>query len=106
MKLADLRKLSVRKNLRIRFPLPNGMECVVTEHGVAQVPGLKGVPDFNLEQELASITEFVLEPADEDKKRDRPRRTGFAYGFGRKYGQRARRRGLGASDSRRKLRPA
>jgi hypothetical protein len=69
MNLADLRKLSVRKNLRIRFPLPNGLECVVTEHGVAEVPGLKGVPDFNLEQELASITQFVLEPADPDKKR-------------------------------------
>jgi hypothetical protein len=68
MNLADLRKLSVRKNLRIRFPLSNGMECVVTEHGVARVPGLKGVPDFNLEQELASITQFVLEPANEDKK--------------------------------------
>lgn len=69
MNLADLRKLSVRKNLRIRFLLPNGMECVVTEHGVAEVPGLKGVPDFNLEQELASITQFILEPAAADKKR-------------------------------------
>ena len=77
MNLADLRKLSVRKNLRIRFPLSNGLECVVTEHGVAEVPGLKGVPDFNLEQELASITQFVLEPADADKKRPRsPRAIG------------------------------
>ena len=75
MNLADLRKLSVRKNLRIRFPLTNGMECVVTEHGVAEVPGLKGVPDFNLEQELASITQFVLEPADADKKRPASPRT-------------------------------
>jgi hypothetical protein len=74
MNLADLRKLSIRKNLRIRFPLPNGLECVVTEHGVAEVPGLKGVPDFNLEQELASITQFVLEPADADKKRPTPPR--------------------------------
>ena len=69
MNLADLRKLSVRKNLRIRFSLPNGLECVVTEHGIAQVPGLKGVPDFNLEQELGSITQFILEPADENNKR-------------------------------------
>src|SRR5215469_5713339 len=63
MKLADLRKLSIRQNLKIRFQLPNGMECVITEHGIAQVPALRRVPDFNLEQELASIGEFVLEPA-------------------------------------------
>ena len=62
MKLADLRKLSIRQNLKIRFQLANGMECVITEHGVAQVPALRRVPDFNLEQELASISEFVLEP--------------------------------------------
>ncbi len=71
MKLADLRKLSVRQNLKIRFQLPNGLECVITEHGIAQVPALRRTPDFNLEQELASIGEFVLEPAAEpasDKK--------------------------------------
>jgi hypothetical protein len=62
MKLADLRKLSIRKQLRIRFRLQNGMECVVTEHGIAQVPELKGIPDFNLEQELVSAGSFLLEP--------------------------------------------
>ena len=68
MTLADLRKLSIRKNLKIRFHLPNGMECIVTENGVAQVPGLHRAPDFNLEQELASVSEFVLEPARLDPK--------------------------------------
>jgi hypothetical protein len=63
MKLADLRKLSVRQNLKIRFQLPNGLECVITEQGVARIPALSRAPDFNLEQELASIGEFVLEPA-------------------------------------------
>ena len=63
MKLADLRKLSIRRQIRIRFPIRNGMECVITEHGIAQVPGLRAVPDFNLEQELASASAFVLEPA-------------------------------------------
>ena len=62
MKLADLRKLSIRRQIRIRFPLRNGMECVVNEHGIAQVPGLRSVPDFNLEQELVSAASFVLEP--------------------------------------------
>jgi len=63
MKLADLRKLSIKKQLRIRFRLQNGMECVITEHGIAQVPELKGIPDFNLEQELVSAGQFLLEPA-------------------------------------------
>ena len=69
MKLADLRKLSIRKNLKIRFQLPNGMECVITEHGVAQIPALRRAPDFNLEQELGAISDFVLEPvAGRDQK--------------------------------------
>ncbi len=68
MKLADLRRLSIRKQLKIRFQLSNGMECVITEHGIAQVPALRRVPDFNLEQELAGVSRFVLEPALLDSK--------------------------------------
>ena len=68
MTLADLRKLSIKKQLKIRFPLKNGMECVVTEHGIAQIPALKGLPDFNLEQELESASQFLLEPVLVDKK--------------------------------------
>jgi hypothetical protein len=63
MKLAELRKLSIRKQLKIHFRLRNGMECIVSEHGIAQVPALKGIPDFNLEEELAAAGEFLLEPA-------------------------------------------
>ncbi len=63
MKLADLRRLSIREQIRIHFRLRNGLECVVTEHGIAQVPGIKGVPSFNLEDELAWAGEFLLEPA-------------------------------------------
>jgi len=62
MTLADLRKFSIRKQFRVRFPLQNGMECVINEYGVAQVPALHSVPDFNLEQELVSARHFVLEP--------------------------------------------
>jgi hypothetical protein len=62
MKLVDLRKLAIRRQTRIRFGLRNGLECVITEHGVAQVEGLKGVPDFNLEEELASAASFILDP--------------------------------------------
>jgi hypothetical protein len=62
MTLADLRKFSIRQQFRVRFPLPNGMECVMDEHGVARVAALQSVPDFNLEQELASARQFLLEP--------------------------------------------
>jgi hypothetical protein len=66
--LADLRKLSIRRQYRIHFVLANGMECVVTEHGIARLPAMKGVPDFNLEKEFASVSEFLLEPAAASKK--------------------------------------
>jgi hypothetical protein len=72
MKLAELRKLSIQKQSKIHFRLRNGMECIVSEHGIAQVPALKGVPDFNLEEELAAASEFLLEPASvPDKKSDK-----------------------------------
>ncbi|MGC9951476.1 MAG: hypothetical protein ABSF64_34405 [Bryobacteraceae bacterium] len=68
MKLSDLRKVTVKKHLRIRFPLSNGMECVVNEHGIAQVPALRAVPAFNLEDELVRVQAFVVEPADAGEK--------------------------------------
>jgi hypothetical protein len=72
MKLAELRKLSIRKQFKIHFRLRNGLECVVSEDGIARVPALKGIPDFNLEEELAAAGEFLLEPvAIPDKKADR-----------------------------------
>jgi len=61
LSLVDLRRLAIRKQSKIRFTLKNGLECVICEDGIARVPALKGVPDFNLETELASATEFVVE---------------------------------------------
>ncbi len=76
MKLADLRKLSIKQKTRIRFALDGGLECVITEHGIAQVPGLRGAPDFNLESELAEAREFRFEPAGEpDRKHPAPTRS-------------------------------
>lgn len=72
MTLADLRKLSIRRQYRIRFVLANGMECTITEHGIARLPAIKGVPDFNLENELASVGEFLLEPAAPAGKKGAP----------------------------------
>jgi hypothetical protein len=63
VRLADLRRLAVRKQLSISFRLRNGLECVVNRDGVAQVPGLNTVPDFNLEDELAAAGDFRIEPA-------------------------------------------
>ncbi len=77
MKLADLRKVTVKKHLRIRFPLSNGMECVVNEHGIAQVPALRAVPSFNLEEELVGAQAFVVEDVDageKDKNRAKERK--------------------------------
>ena len=68
MTLVDLRKLAIRRQTRIRFALRNGMECVITEQGVAQVPLLKGPPDFNLEEELVKVSQFVLDPVIAVKK--------------------------------------
>jgi hypothetical protein len=62
MKLLDLRKAAIRERAKIHFRLRNGMECVVTEHGVAEIPGLRAKPEFNLEEELAAAGEFLLEP--------------------------------------------
>ena len=68
MKLGDLRKFAIRQQTRIRFPLANGLECVVNEYGVAQVPALKSIPDFNLEQELAAAQSFQLDALSADPK--------------------------------------
>ena len=70
MKLADLRRFSIRKQFKIRFHLQNGLECVITDRGIAEVPALKGPPDFNLEEELASASEFLLESSAAPDKKD------------------------------------
>ena len=74
MTLADLRKLTVKKSLRVRFLLPNGMECTVDEHGLVQIPALTKVPDFNLERQLPSVGEFLLEYRAEVDKKGMPKR--------------------------------
>ena len=72
MKLADLRRITIKTGSRIRFALSNGMECVLNEHGIAEVPALRAPGDFNLEQELARAQQFTLEsaaPAEKNKHR-------------------------------------
>jgi hypothetical protein len=67
MNLADLRRVTVKKRLRIRFALSNGMECILNEYGVAQIPDLHAVPAFNLEEELGSVQQFLVESAAREK---------------------------------------
>ena len=75
MNLSDLRRVTVKKQLRIRFALSNGMECVLNEHGVAQIPALRAAPNFNLEDEVAGAAQFLVEPAaSEEKPKAAPRR--------------------------------
>ena len=73
MKLADLRKLAIRKQFRIRFRLQNGLECVITEQGMAQVPELKSIPEFSLEEELKSAAQFTLEPVVAANRKNPPK---------------------------------
>ncbi len=63
MRLQDARKLAIRRQTRIRFRLAAGLDAVINEHGLAQVPGLAAPPDFSLEDEFARATVFTLEPA-------------------------------------------
>jgi hypothetical protein len=65
VKLLDLRRAAVKKQIRIRFALSNGMECVVNERGIAQIPALHAVPAFNLEDEVGRAREFLVESAAE-----------------------------------------
>lgn len=70
MKLTDLRRLTIRKQLRIRCQLPNGMECVIDEHGLAQIPGLKSIPDFNIQDSIEGVERFRIESLTGDRPRD------------------------------------
>jgi hypothetical protein len=57
------------------------MECVVNEHGIAQVPALRAVPSFNLEDELVGVQAFVVEPADAgEKDKGKPKARSYTRG--------------------------
>ena len=71
MKLSELRRLAIRKQMRVRFALANGTECLITESGLAQVPSLKEVPDFNLEAMLPGVETFRVEMVGQAKT-DKP----------------------------------
>ena len=79
MKLQDLRKLSIKQKLEIRFQLKNGQECVIDRQGIARLPGLDAPPQFNLEEELAAASEFLVDSLNpSDKKNPSTRRNNRA----------------------------
>jgi len=53
--------MAIRQQARVRFRLSNGQECVVDEHGIARVPGIRDAPQLNLEEELANVPQVQLE---------------------------------------------
>ncbi len=63
MNLLDLRRISVKQRVRVRFRLTNGLECLVDERGTAQVPDLRAAADFSLTEEFEKAAEFTVEPA-------------------------------------------
>ncbi|MCC7236316.1 MAG: hypothetical protein IT163_13475 [Bryobacterales bacterium] len=63
MKLLDVRRLAIENVSRVRFSTSEGTECLIDEHGVARIPQVRGVPEFDLENEFASVREFTYEPA-------------------------------------------
>jgi hypothetical protein len=67
MRLSDVRRLAIQDHVRVHFAIAasgdaGALKCVVDEHGVARVPGLAGVPGFNLEEAVAAAEEFMVEP--------------------------------------------
>jgi hypothetical protein len=74
MKLSELRRLAIRKQVRVHFSLANGTECLITEGGLAQVPSLKHSPDFNLEEQLTQVSSFRVETVN-SAKLDKPQVT-------------------------------
>ena len=71
MTLLDLRRYAIRQGMRIHFTLEPAGECIVNEHGVLQIPSLRGTPSFTLDATLGSVEEFTLAPVRESAKRQR-----------------------------------
>jgi len=69
MKLNDIRRLTIKQKLRVTFPLSNGMDCIVDEHGISRIPKLGVATGVNIEDELAAAAKFVVEVAGASKEK-------------------------------------
>ncbi len=63
MRLNDVRRMAIRKQLRVRFRLANGGECQINERGIAEALDWKGLPDLQLERELENASAFIVTAA-------------------------------------------
>ncbi|MCX6620149.1 MAG: hypothetical protein NTY38_03545 [Acidobacteria bacterium] len=54
----------MKQRSRIRFPLDNGMECIITEQGICQIPALQAPPQFQFDELFAKVTAFFIESPD------------------------------------------
>jgi hypothetical protein len=69
MTLNELRRYAIRAQTAIRYPLANGMECVIDTHGIARIPGLSQPSAVNLDAELANAHAFTLDAPPSPTKR-------------------------------------
>jgi hypothetical protein len=82
MKLLDLRRAAVKNASRVRFRLPDGNDCVINEHGLAQIPALNRATSINLERELESVREFWVEAGGVPQSFSREQAERWAAGAG------------------------
>lgn len=65
----DLRLYAINNRTEITYRAGSqGQVCVVNEHGIIQIPGISGLPPYNIEDVLAHADEFELK-----NKKDKPR---------------------------------
>lgn len=64
MKLSDIRRYAIKKQVRVEFRITGDTEALINEHGLALVPTLKVVPSFSLEDELVRVATFKLQYVD------------------------------------------
>jgi hypothetical protein len=69
MTLLELRQYAIRNQLSIRFTTAEAGECVIDPHGILKLPATQSAQNFTIDSSLASIEEFVLDPAGGKAKR-------------------------------------
>ena len=65
----ELRLYAINNRTEITYRASSqGQVCMVNEHGIIQIPGISGLPPYNIEDVLAHADEFELK-----NKKDKPR---------------------------------
>lgn len=62
----DLRRFAIQTRTEITYRVRQGGEtCVVNTQGLIKIPGLSGLPSYNVEEVLARADQFELQRAAE-----------------------------------------